>query len=92
MPEPRLPRKGKDQVVDVQVRHLVFGLVAVGAMLALISLGGKVIIERGRIRRQQDLLDGAQALLGMIQQLRQEGGLKWPAKSGSPSPTSHSAR
>ena len=76
MPEPRLPRKGSSQVVDVQIRHLVLGLLAVGAMLALISVGGKVVIERGRIRRQQDLLDGAQALLGMIQQLRAEGGSK----------------
>ena len=74
MPEPRLPRKGRDQVVDVEIRHLVLGLLAVGAMLALISVGGKIVIERGRIRRQQDLLDGAQALLGMIQKLRQEGG------------------
>ena len=76
MPEPRLPRKSESQVVDVQVRHLVLGLLAVGAMLALISVGGKIVMERGRIRRQQDLLDGAQALLGMIQQLRQEGGSK----------------
>ena len=77
MPEPRLPRKkGPDQVVDVQIRHLVLGLLAVGAMLALISVGGKIVIERGRIRRQQDLLDGAQALLGMIQKLRQEGDSK----------------
>ncbi len=76
MPEPRLPRKGKDQVVDVQIRHLVLGLLAVGALLALISLGGKMVVERARIRRQQDLLDGAQALLGMIQKLRQEGGSK----------------
>ena len=74
MPEPRLPRKRKDQVVDVEVRHLVLGLLAVGAMLALISLGGKIVLERGRIRRQQDLLGGAQALLGMLQQLKQEGG------------------
>ena len=74
MPEPRLPRKGKDQVVDVELRHLVLGLLAVGAMLALISLGGKIVLERGRIRRQQDLLGGAQALLGMLQQLKQEGG------------------
>ena len=74
MPEPRLPRKGKDQVVDVELRHLVFGLLAVGAMLALISLGGKIVLERGRVRRQQDLLGGAQALLGMLQQLKQEGG------------------
>ena len=28
------------------------------------------------LKRQQDLLDGAQALLGMIQKLRQEGGTK----------------
>ena len=76
MPEPRLPRKGKGQVVDIQIRHLVFGLLAVGAMLALISLGGKIVIERGRIHRQQDLLDGAQVLLGMIQKLRGEGGSK----------------
>ena len=76
MPEPRLPRKGKSQVVDVQIRHLVFGLLAVGTMLALISVGGRIVVERGRIRRQQDLLDGAQALLGMIQKLRQEGGPK----------------
>ena len=76
MPEPRLPRKGRDQVVDVEIRHLVLGLLAAGAMLALISLGGKIVVERGRIRRQQDLLDGAQALLGMIQQLRAEGGTK----------------
>ena len=74
MPESRLPRKRKDQVVDVELRHLVLGLLAVGAMLALISLGGKIVVERGRIRRQQDLLDGAQALLGMIQKLREEGG------------------
>ena len=74
MPEPRLPRKGSSQVVDVELRHLVLGLLAVGAMLALISLGGKIVLERGRIRRQQDLLDGAQALLGMLQQLNQEGG------------------
>ncbi len=74
MPEPRLPRKGKDQVVDVEIRHLVLGLLAVGAMLALISVGGKIVVEQGRVRRQQDLLDGAQALLGMLQQLRQEGG------------------
>ena len=74
MPEPRLPRKGNDQVVDVELRHLVLGLLAVGAMLALISLGGKIVLERGRIRRQQDLLDGAQALLGMLQQLKQEEG------------------
>lgn len=73
MPEPRLPRKGKDQVVDIQIRHLVLGLLAVGAMLALVSVGGKVVIERGRIRRQQDLLGGAQALLGTIQKLREEG-------------------
>ena len=76
MPEPRLPRKSAGQVVDVQIRHLVFGLLAVGAMLALISLGGKIVVERGRIRRQHDLIDGAQALLGMIQKLRQEGGTK----------------
>ncbi len=76
MPEPRLPRKGADRVVDVEVRHAILGLLAVGAMLALISVGGKLVIERGRIRRQQDLLDGAQALLGMIQKLRQEGGSK----------------
>ena len=76
MPEPRLPRKSTDQVVDIENRHLVFGLLAVGAMLALISVGGKMVIERGRIRRQQDLLGGAQALLGMIQNLRQEGGSK----------------
>ena len=74
MPEPRLPRKGSSQVVDVEIRHLVLGLLAVGAMLALISVGGKIVVERGRIRRQQDLLDGAQALLAMIQKLRQEGG------------------
>ena len=74
MPEPRLPRKGNDQVVDVELRHLVLGLLAVGAMLALISLGGKIVLERGRIHRQQDLLGGAQALLGMLQQLKQEGG------------------
>ena len=74
MPESRLPRKRKDQVVDVELRHLVLGLLAVGSMLALISLGGKIVLERGRIRRQQDLLDGAQALLGMLQQLRREGG------------------
>ncbi|MCH7575212.1 MAG: hypothetical protein IIA59_12015 [Candidatus Marinimicrobia bacterium] len=73
MPEPRLPRKGKDQVVDVQIRHLVLGLLAVGAILALISVGGKIVVERGRIRRQQDLLDGAQALLAMIQQLKERG-------------------
>ncbi len=76
MPEPRLPRKGADRVVDVEVRHAILALLAVGAMLALISVGGKMVIERGRIRRQQDLLGGAQALLGMIQQLRQEGGSK----------------
>ena len=74
MPEPRLPRKGSSQVVDVQIRHLVLGLLAGGAMLAMVSIGGKLVIERGRIRRQQDLLEGAQALLGMLQQLRQEGG------------------
>ena len=73
MPEPRLPRKGSSQVVDVEVRHLVLGLLAVGAMLALISVGGKIVVERGRIRRQQDLLDGAQALLGMVQQLKVKG-------------------
>ena len=76
MPEPRLPRKGADRVVDVEVRHAILGLLAVGAMLALISVGGKIVVERGRIRRQQDLLDGAQALLGMIQKLRQAGGSK----------------
>ena len=76
MPEPRLPRKGADRVVDVEVRHAILGLLAVGAMLALILVGGKIVVERGRIRRQQDLLDGAQALLGMIQKLRQEGGPK----------------
>ena len=76
MPEPRLPRKGADRVVDVEVRHAILGLLAVGAMLALISVGGKIVLERGRIQRQQDLLDGAQALLGMIQKLRQEGGSK----------------
>ncbi len=76
MPEPRLPRKSAGQVVDVQIRHLVFGLLAVGAMLARISVGGKIVLERGRIRRQQDLLDGAQALVGMIQKLRQDGGSK----------------
>ena len=76
MPEPRLPRKSAGQVVDVQIRHLVFGLLAVGAMLALISVGGRIVVERGRIHRQQDLLDGAQALLGMIQQVRQEGDSK----------------
>ena len=76
MPEPRLPRKGADRVVDVEVRHAILGLLAVGAMLALILVGGKIVVERGRIRRQQDLLDGAQALLGMIQKLRQEGGSK----------------
>ena len=76
MPEPRLPRKGSSQVVDVQIRHLVLGLLAVGAMLALISVVGKIVVEQGRVRRQQDLLDGAQALLGMIQQLRAEGGTK----------------
>ena len=74
MPESRLPRKRKDQVVDIEIRHLVLGLLAVGAMLALISVGGKIVLERGRIRRQQDLLGGVQALLGMLQQLRQEGG------------------
>ncbi len=61
MPEPRLPRKGADRVVDVEVRHAILGLLAVGAMLALILVGGKIVVERGRIRRQQDLLDGAQA-------------------------------
>ena len=76
MPDPRLPRKGSSQVVDVEIRHLVLGFLAVGAMLALISVGGKIVVERGRIHRQQDLLDGAQALLGMIQQLRAEGGTK----------------
>jgi len=76
MPEPRLPRKGADRVVDVEVRHAILALLAVGAMLALISVGGKIVLERGRIQRQQDLLDGAQALLGMIQKLRQEGGTK----------------
>ena len=76
MPEPRLPRKGADRVVDVEVRHAILALLAVGAMLALISMGGKIVLERGRIQRQQDLLDGAQALLGMIQKLRQEGGTK----------------
>ncbi len=76
MPEPRLPRKGADRVVDVEVRHAILALLAVGAMLALISVGGKIVLERGRIRRQQDLLDGAQALVGMIQKLRQEGGSK----------------
>ena len=74
MPEPRLPRKRKDQVVDIEIRHLVLGLLAVGAMLALISVGGKIVLERGRIRRQQDLLGGVQALLGMLQKLKQEGG------------------
>ena len=34
----------------------------------------KMVVERGRTRRQQDLLDGAQALLGMLQQLKREGG------------------
>ena len=76
MPEPRLPRKATDRVVDVEVRHAILALLAVGAMLALISVGGKIVVERGRIQRQQDLLDGAQALLGMIQKLRQEGGSK----------------
>ena len=76
MPEPRLPRKGADRVVDVEVRHAILALLAVGAMLALISVGGKIVLERGRIQRQQDLLDGAQALLGMIQKLREEGGTK----------------
>ena len=76
MPEPRLPRKGKDRVVNVEIRHLVLGFLAVGAILALISVGGKIVVEQGRVRRQQDLLDGAQALLGMIQQLRAEGGTK----------------
>ena len=76
MPEPRLPRKGKDQVVDVELRHLVLGLLTVGAILAMVSIGGKIVIEQGRLRRQQDLLDGAQALLGMLQQLRAEGGTK----------------
>ena len=76
MPEPRLPRKGTSQVVDIEIRHLVLGLLVVGAMLALISVGGKIVIERGRIRRQQDLLDGAQALLGMISKLREGGGTK----------------
>ena len=76
MPEPRLPRKGADRVVDVEVRHAILALLAVGAMLALISVGGKIVVERGRIQRQQDLLNGAQAVLGMIQKLRQEGGSK----------------
>ncbi len=76
MPEPRLPRKGADRVVDVEVRHAILVLLAVGAILALISVGGKIVLERGRIQRQQDLLDGAQALLGMIQKLRQDGGSK----------------
>ena len=74
MPEPRLPRKGSSQVVDVEVRHLVLGLLAIGAVVVLASLGGKMVIERGRTRRQQDLLDGVQALLGMLQKLKQEGG------------------
>ena len=73
MPEPRLPRKKRDQVVDVEVRHLVLGLMAVGAMLALISVGGKIVVERGRIRRQQDLIDGVQAVLDTIQKLKQKG-------------------
>ncbi len=71
MSEAPLPREPQEQVVDIDIRHLLLGCIAAGATVAVLSLVVSISRGRARMRRQEALLQGAERLLLLIQQIRE---------------------
>ncbi len=72
MSEARLPRKPKDQVVELDTRHLILGCIIAGSTVVLLALAVNASKDRARLHRQEVLLQGLERLLQMIQQIRAE--------------------
>ncbi len=72
MSEARLPRKSADQVVELEIRHLILGCIVAGSTVALLVLALNGAKDRARLRRQEALLQGLERLLQMIRQIRAE--------------------
>ena len=72
MSEVQLPREAENQVVDIDVRHLILGCVIAGSTFALLALGITVLKDRARLRRQEALLQGGERLLLLVRQIKRE--------------------
>ena len=72
MSEARLPRKSADQVVELEIRHLILGCIIAGSTVVVLALAVNASKDRARLRRQEALLQGVERLLQMIKQLRTE--------------------
>ncbi len=72
MSEARLPREAENQVVDIDLRHLILGCIIAGSTVALLALAVSTLKDRARLRRQEALLQGSERLLLLIRQIRRE--------------------
>ena len=72
MSEVQLPREAENQVVDIDVRHLILGCVIAGSTFALLAFGITVLKDRARLRRQEALLQAGERLLLLVRQIKRE--------------------
>ncbi len=71
MSEALLPREPQEQVVDVDIRHLLLGCITVGVTVALLGMAISASKDRARLRRQEALIQGVERLLLLVQQIRE---------------------
>ena len=72
MSEARLPRKPKDQVVELEIHHLILGCIIAGSTVVILALAVNASKDRARLRRQEALLQGIERLLLLLRQIRKE--------------------
>jgi len=82
MVDQRLPRKPKEQALEIDLRGLFFGFALLGITCMAIGLGVVSYRDRLKLRRQDALLAGAQELVQTIINLR--GGNPCPGSTSEP--------
>ena len=72
MPDQRLPKEAREQIVEVNLPGLLLGLAGLGLASLAIGLGVVSYRDRLRLRRQRALLEGASELVQTLINLRGE--------------------
>ena len=62
-PKKKLPAKGKDKIVEVNLKEVILGFLALFGTTFILVSGMMYLRDSWRFKRQQALIEGAQEIL-----------------------------